>query len=86
MPSGSASLGSPRSLPLSARPGIRPARQGRYRFCTLFGKRSDQPRTAEDRARAAAERAARREGRPLPPEAFQDTIRPADIAPAPSAA
>src|SRR5262245_34508987 len=42
----------------------------------MFGKRGDDTRTAEDRARAAAERAARRAGRPLPPEAFQDTVRP----------
>jgi uncharacterized YceG family protein len=47
----------------------------------VLGKRSDQPRTAEDRARAAAERAARRAGRPLPPEAFQDTIQPPDVEP-----
>jgi uncharacterized YceG family protein len=47
----------------------------------VFGKRSDQPRTAEDRARAAAERAARRAGRPLPPEAFQDTVQPPDVEP-----
>jgi UPF0755 protein len=47
----------------------------------LFGKRSDQPRTAEDRARAAAERAARRAGRPLPPEAFEDAVRPPDVDP-----
>jgi UPF0755 protein len=45
----------------------------------VLGKRSDQSRTAEDRARAAAERAARRAGRPLPPEAFQDTIQPPDV-------
>jgi UPF0755 protein len=42
----------------------------------VFGKRSDQPRTAEDRARAAAQRAARRAGRPLPPEAFADAVPP----------
>jgi len=47
----------------------------------VFGKRSDQPRTAEDRARAAAERAARRAGRPLPPEAFEYTVRPPDVEP-----
>jgi uncharacterized YceG family protein len=47
----------------------------------VFGKRSDQQRTAEDRARAAAERAARRAGRPLPPEAFQDTVQPPDVEP-----
>jgi uncharacterized YceG family protein len=46
----------------------------------LFGKRSDQPRTSEDRARAAADRAARRSaGRPLPPEAFEDTVRPPGV-------
>jgi uncharacterized YceG family protein len=44
----------------------------------MFGKRSDESRTAEDRARAAAERAARRAGKPLPPEAFQDTVPPPD--------
>jgi len=44
----------------------------------LFGKRTDETRTAEDRARAAAERAARRAGTPLPPEAFQDTVPPPD--------
>jgi peptidoglycan lytic transglycosylase G len=44
----------------------------------LFGKRTDETRTAEDRARAAAERAARRAGKPLPPEAFQDTVPPPD--------
>jgi UPF0755 protein len=50
----------------------------------VFGKRSDQPRTAEDRARAAAERAARRRGgsgRALPPEAFEYTVRPPDVEP-----
>jgi len=47
----------------------------------VFGKRSNQPRTAEDRARAAAERAARRAGRPLPVEAFEHSIRPPDIEP-----
>ncbi|MBE2316583.1 endolytic transglycosylase MltG [Solirubrobacter sp. CPCC 204708] len=47
----------------------------------MFGKRSDQPRTAEDRARAAAERAARREGRPLPREAFDDAVPPPDVEP-----
>ncbi len=45
----------------------------------MFGKRSDDTRTAEDRARAAAERAARRAGKPLPPEAFQDAVRPPDM-------
>ena len=45
----------------------------------MFGKRSDQPRTAEDRARAAADRAARRAGRPLPPDAFEHTVRPPDV-------
>jgi UPF0755 protein len=50
----------------------------------LFGKRSDQSRTAEDRARAAAERAARRAGRPLPPEAFEDSVRPPDVEPRPA--
>jgi uncharacterized YceG family protein len=45
----------------------------------VFGKRSDQPRTAQDRARAAAERAARRAGRPLPPEAFADAVPPPDV-------
>jgi peptidoglycan lytic transglycosylase G len=44
----------------------------------LFGKRTDETRTADDRARAAAERAARRAGKPLPPEAFQDTVPPPD--------
>jgi uncharacterized YceG family protein len=44
----------------------------------LFGKRTDETRTSEDRARAAAERAARRAGKPLPPEAFQDTVPPPD--------
>jgi uncharacterized YceG family protein len=48
---------------------------------TLFGKRSDHPRTSEDRARAAAERAARRTGKPLPPEAFEDVVRPPDVDP-----
>jgi len=50
----------------------------------VFGKRSDQPRTAEDRARAAADRAARRRGgsgRTLPPEAFEYTVRPPDVEP-----
>ena len=47
----------------------------------MFGKRSDQPRTSEDRARAAAERAARRAGRPLPAEAFEHTVRPPDVEP-----
>ena len=47
----------------------------------VFGKRSDQQRTADDRARAAAERAARRAGRPLPPEAFKDTVQPPDVEP-----
>ncbi|MDA0167151.1 endolytic transglycosylase MltG [Solirubrobacter ginsenosidimutans] len=47
----------------------------------MFGKRSDQPRTAEDRARAAANRAARRAGKPLPPEAFEYTVRPPDVEP-----
>ncbi len=47
----------------------------------MFGKRSDQQRTAEDRARAAAERAARRAGRPLPADAFEHTVRPPDIEP-----
>jgi UPF0755 protein len=45
----------------------------------VFGKRSDETRTSEDRARAAAERAARRAGRPLPPEAFEDTVQPPDM-------
>jgi uncharacterized YceG family protein len=45
----------------------------------MFGKRSDETRTADDRARAAAERAARRAGRPLPPEAFEDAVRPPDL-------
>jgi UPF0755 protein len=45
----------------------------------VFGKRSDDTRTAEDRARAAAERAARRAGRPLPPEAFADAVPPPDM-------
>ncbi|WP_051324680.1 endolytic transglycosylase MltG [Candidatus Solirubrobacter pratensis] len=45
----------------------------------MFGKRSDETRTAEDRAHAAAERAARRAGRPLPPEAFEDAVRPPDL-------
>ncbi len=45
----------------------------------MFGKRSDETRTADDRARAAAERAARRAGKPLPPEAFQDAVRPPDM-------
>ena len=49
----------------------------------MLGKRSDQQRTSEDRARAAAERAARRAGRPLPPEAFEDAVRPPDIEPLP---
>src|SRR5262245_57668294 len=44
----------------------------------MFGKRSDESRTAGDRARAAAERAARRAGKPLPPEACQDTVPPPD--------
>jgi uncharacterized YceG family protein len=44
----------------------------------MLRKRSDDTRTAEDRARAAAERAARRAGKPLPPEAFQDTVPPPD--------
>ena len=44
----------------------------------MFGKRTDETRTADDRARAAAERAARRAGKPLPPEAFQDTVPPPD--------
>ena len=44
----------------------------------MFGKRTDDTRTSEDRARAAAERAARRAGKPLPPEAFQDTVPPPD--------
>jgi peptidoglycan lytic transglycosylase G len=44
----------------------------------MLRKRSDETRTAEDRARAAAERAARRAGKPLPPEAFQDTVPPPD--------
>jgi UPF0755 protein len=48
---------------------------------SVFGKRSDESRTAADRARAAAERAARRSGRPLPPEAFEDAVRPPDLAP-----
>jgi len=47
----------------------------------LFGKRSDQPRTSEDRARAAAERAARRSGRALPPDAFEHSVRPPDVEP-----
>ena len=47
----------------------------------MFGKRSDQPRTADDRARAAANRAARRAGKPLPPEAFEYTVRPPDVEP-----
>jgi UPF0755 protein len=47
----------------------------------VFGKRSDQPRTAEDRARAAANRAARRAGRPLPAEAFEHSVRPPDVEP-----
>jgi uncharacterized YceG family protein len=55
-----------------------PARQGSH---VVFGKRSDQPRTADDRARAAADRAARRAGRPLPPEAFADSVRPPDVEP-----
>jgi len=46
----------------------------------MIRKRSDDTRTAEDRARAAAERAARRAGKPLPPEAFQDTVPPPDAA------
>ena len=46
----------------------------------MFGKRSDETRTSDDRARAAAERAARRAGKPLPPEAFQDTVPPPDAA------
>jgi uncharacterized YceG family protein len=45
----------------------------------MFGKRSDETRTSEDRARAAAERAARRAGRPLPPDAFEDAVRPPDL-------
>jgi uncharacterized YceG family protein len=45
----------------------------------MFGKRADETRTAEDRARAAAQRAARRAGRPLPPEAFQDAVPPPDL-------
>jgi uncharacterized YceG family protein len=49
----------------------------------VLGKRSDQQRTSEDRARAAAERAARRAGLPLPPEAFEDAVRPPDIEPRP---
>jgi UPF0755 protein len=47
----------------------------------VLGKRSDQQRTPEDRARAAAERAARRAGRPLPPEAFEDAVPPPDLEP-----
>ncbi|HET9768280.1 MAG TPA: endolytic transglycosylase MltG, partial [Thermoanaerobaculia bacterium] len=46
----------------------------------MFGKRTDETRTSQDRARAAAERAARRAGKPLPPEAFQDTVPPPDAA------
>src|SRR5689334_21512228 len=45
----------------------------------MFGKRADETRTSEDRARAAAERPARRAGRPLPPEAFQDAVPPPDL-------
>jgi UPF0755 protein len=45
----------------------------------MFGKRSDETRTSEDRARAAAERAARRAGRPLPPEAFEYAVPPPDM-------
>ncbi|HEX6025291.1 MAG TPA: hypothetical protein VFZ00_25085, partial [Solirubrobacter sp.] len=47
----------------------------------MLGKRSEQQRTPEDRARAAAERAARRAGRPLPPEAFADAVPPPDLQP-----
>jgi UPF0755 protein len=45
----------------------------------MFGKRSDETRTPEDRARAAAERAARRAGRPLPQEAFDHAVPPPDM-------
>ena len=74
------SLGCPTVADPVRPPGIRPARQGGSRF-PVFGKRSDQHRTAEDRARAAADRAARRAGRPLPAEAFEHTVRPPDIEP-----
>jgi UPF0755 protein len=45
----------------------------------VFGKGSDDTRTSQDRARAAAERAARRSGRPLPPEAFEQAVPPPDM-------
>ena len=45
----------------------------------MFGKRSDETRTSEDRARAAAQRAARRSGRPLPADAFEDAVPPPDL-------
>lgn len=45
----------------------------------MFGKRSNESRTPEDRARAAAERAARRSGRALPPDAFFHEVPPPDM-------
>ena len=45
----------------------------------MFGKRSDETRTPEDRARAAADRAAKRAGRPLPQEAFEYAVPPPDM-------
>ena len=60
VPSGGGIARCRRSLTLSPS-GNPPGAPGRHSAgFTVFGKRSDQPRTAEDRARAAADRAARR--------------------------